>query len=213
MFRGPRDMYMRLYTNSRHSFAFIYKEKLDVSIIIKKGGGLLKVRQGKYEEIKLRDRIPGMVEYIEDTMFPTDFHYYIPPHWHRSIEISLVVNGEVFLYVNGQKKKVSAGEFIFVNSGDVHEFEKIENTSCAVMMLIISYEFLKEVNEDFDKYRFNIVESTVQKTDLRQIFYELKELVIHSDDLSYIKINSLIYEIVYILLRYCKAGENIDNNF
>ncbi|MGE7861336.1 AraC family transcriptional regulator [Bacillus mobilis] len=173
----------------------------------------MKVRQGKYEEIKLRDRIPGMVEYIEDTMFPTDFHYYIPPHWHRSIEISLVVNGEVFLYVNGQKKKVSAGEFIFVNSGDVHEFEKVENTSCAVMMLIISYEFLKEINEDFDKYRFNIVESIVQKTNLRQIFYELKELVIHSDDLSYIKINSLIYEIVYILLRYCKVGENIDNNF
>lgn len=206
-------MYMRLYANSRHSFAFIYKEKLDVSIIIKKGGGLLKVRQGKYEEIKLRDRILGMVEYIEDTMLPTDFHYYIPPHWHRSIEISLVVNGEVFLYVNGQKKKVSAGEFIFVNSGDVHEFEKVENTSCAVMMLIISYEFLKEVNEDFDKYRFNIVESVVQKTNLRQIFYELKELAIHSDDLSYIKINSLIYEVVYILLRYCKAGENIDNNF
>ncbi|MFC9418615.1 AraC family transcriptional regulator [Bacillus mobilis] len=173
----------------------------------------MKVRQGKYEEIKLRDRIPGMVEYIEDTMFPTDFHYYIPPHWHRSIEISLVVNGEVFLYVNGQKKKVCAGEFIFVNSGEVHEFEKVENTSCAVMMLIISYEFLKEVNEDFDKYRFNIVESVVQKTNLRQIFYELKELVIHSDDLSYIKINSLIYEIVYILLRYCKVGENLDNNF
>ncbi|MCH4566437.1 AraC family transcriptional regulator [Bacillus sp. ES1-5] len=173
----------------------------------------MKVRQGKYEEIKLRDKIPGMVEYIEDTMLPTDFHYYIPPHWHRSIEISLVVNGEVFLYVNGQKKKISAGEFIFVNSGDVHEFEKVENTSCAVMMLIISYEFLKEVNEDFDKYRFNIVESVVQKTNLRQIFYDLKELVIHSDDLSYIKINSLIYEIVYILLRYCKVRENIDNNF
>ncbi|MFB6732399.1 helix-turn-helix domain-containing protein, partial [Bacillus mobilis] len=29
----------------------------------------------------------------------------------------------------------------------------------------------------------------------------------------YIKINSLIYEIVYILLRYCKVGENLDNNF
>ncbi|RKF52011.1 AraC family transcriptional regulator [Bacillus wiedmannii] len=173
----------------------------------------MKFRQGKYEEIKLRDKIPGMVEYIEDTMLPTDFHYYIPPHWHRSIEISLVVNGEVVLYVNGQKRKVSAGEFIFINSGDVHEFEKVENTSCAVMMLIISYEFLKEVNEDFDKYRFNIKESVVQKTNLRQIFYELKELVIHSDDLSYIKINSLIYEIVYILLRYCKVGENIDNNF
>ncbi|SCM86766.1 Protein of unknown function [Bacillus mycoides] len=28
----------------------------------------MKIRQGKYEEIKLRDRIPGMVEYIEDTM-------------------------------------------------------------------------------------------------------------------------------------------------
>ncbi|MGG0217133.1 AraC family transcriptional regulator [Bacillus mycoides] len=173
----------------------------------------MKIRQGKYEEIKLRDRIPGMVEYIEDTMLPTGFHYSIPPHWHRSIEISLVVYGEVFLYVNGQKKKVSAGEFIFVNSGDVHEFEKVENTSCAVMMLIISYEFLKEVNGDFDKYRFNIKESVVQKTNLQQIFYELKELVANSDDLSYIKINSLIYEIVYILLRYCKAGESIDNNY
>ncbi|HDX9579157.1 TPA: AraC family transcriptional regulator [Bacillus pseudomycoides] len=173
----------------------------------------MKFRQGKYEEIKLRDRIPGMVEYIDDTILSTDFQYYIPPHWHRSIEISLVVYGEVFLYVNGQKKKVSAGEFIFVNSGDVHEFEKVENTSCAVMMLIISYEFLKEVNEDFDKYRFNIKDSVVQKTNLQQIFFELKELVTNSDDLSYIKINSLIYEIVYILLRYFKDGENVNNDF
>ena len=85
------------------------------------------------------------------------------------------------------KKKVSAGEFIFVNSGDVHEFEKVENISCAVMMLIVSYEFLKELNDDFDTYRFNLKESIVQNTKLKEIFYELKGLVTNSDDLSYIK--------------------------
>ncbi|EEL31317.1 AraC family transcriptional regulator [Bacillus toyonensis] len=173
----------------------------------------MKVRQGKYEEIKLRDRIPGMVEYIDSTRLRADFHYYIPPHWHRSIEISLVIYGDVFLYVNGQKKKVSAGEFIFVNSGDVHEFEKVENASCAVMMLIVSYEFLKELNADFDKYRFTLQASFVQKEKLQQIFYELKELVTNFDELSYIKMNSLIYEIVYILLRHCKDRKKEDNDF
>ncbi|MGG1342510.1 AraC family transcriptional regulator [Bacillus thuringiensis] len=173
----------------------------------------MKVKQGKYEEIKLRDRIPGMVEYIDSTRLPADFHYYIPPHWHRSIEISLVIYGDVFLYVNGQKKKVSAGEFIFVNSGDVHEFEKVENASCAVMMLIVSYEFLKELNADFDKYRFTLQASFVQKEKLQQIFYELKELVTNFDELSYIKMNSLIYEIVYILLRHCKDRKKEDNDF
>ncbi|MGH1286071.1 AraC family transcriptional regulator [Bacillus toyonensis] len=173
----------------------------------------MKVRQGKYEEIKLRDRIPGMVEYIDSTRLPVDFHYYIPPHWHRSIEISLVMYGDVFLYINGQKKKVSAGEFIFVNSGDVHEFEKVENASCAVMMLIVAYEFLKELNADFDKYRFTLQASFVQKEKLQQIFYELKELVTNFDELSYIKMNSLIYEIVYILLRHCKDGKKEDNDF
>ncbi|PEJ13953.1 AraC family transcriptional regulator [Bacillus toyonensis] len=173
----------------------------------------MKVRQGKYEEIKLRDRIPGMVEYIDSTRLTADFHYYIPPHWHRSIEISLVIYGDVFLYVNGQKKKVSAGEFIFVNSGDVHEFEKVENASCAVMMLIVSYEFLKELNADFDKYRFTLQASFVQKEKLQQIFYELKELVTNFDELSYIKMNSLIYEIVYILLRHCKDRKKEDNDF
>ncbi|XLP24859.1 AraC family transcriptional regulator [Bacillus toyonensis] len=173
----------------------------------------MKVRQGKYEEIKLRDRIPGMVEYIDSTRLPAGFHYYIPPHWHRSIEISLVMYGDVFLYVNGQKKKVSAGEFIFVNSGDVHEFEKVENASCAVMMLIVSYEFFKELNADFDKYRFTLQASFVQKEKLQQIFYELKELVTNFDELSYIKMNSLIYEIVYILLCHCKDGKKEDNDF
>lgn len=52
-----------------------------------------------------------------------------------------------------------------------------------------------------------------RKLTSKEIFYELKELVTNSDDLSYIKINSLIYEIVYILLRYCKDGESIDNNY
>ncbi|OFD92392.1 AraC family transcriptional regulator [Bacillus mycoides] len=91
--------------------------------------------------------------------------------------------------------------------------ETVENVSCAVMMVIVSYEFLKELYEDFDKYKFSLKESVVQKTKLRQIFYELKELDTNSDDLTYIKINSLIYEIVYILLRYCKDGEKVDNNF
>lgn len=95
----------------------------------------------------------------------------------------------------------------------MHEFEKVENASCAVMMLIVSYEFLKELNADFDKYRFTLQASFVQKEKLQQIFYELKELVTNFDELSYIKMNSLIYEIVYILLRHCKDRKKEDNDF
>ena len=41
-------------------------------------------------------------------------------HWHRSIEIFAVFEGRLTFYVNEEKRFLKKGEFILLNSNEVH---------------------------------------------------------------------------------------------
>ncbi len=45
-----------------------------------------------------------------------------PLHWHDEIEISLVLSGELNLFLNGECLSVKAGNAVFINSGDCHYY-------------------------------------------------------------------------------------------
>ena len=44
-------------------------------------------------------------------------------HWHQSVEIFLVLEGELKFYINNQSQPLSAGELIIVNSNEIHSIE------------------------------------------------------------------------------------------
>ena len=47
---------------------------------------------------------------------------YIPPHWHKEVEVFLLLEGEVFLEVEGQIVPIAQGEGCFINTGVLHAF-------------------------------------------------------------------------------------------
>lgn len=68
-----------------------------------------------------------------DLLFPFQ-HYamvtdtcniFVPYHWHEEVEIILVMEGAVELLLDGQKQVLSAGDIIFINSGQLHQFTSL----------------------------------------------------------------------------------------
>lgn len=163
-----------------------------------------------YEKIDLNPNLPALLGYFGKDNTDVKKHFYISPHWHRSIEMTFVTEGEVLGFINGKSISVKSGDFIFVNSGDVHEVEKYPDQLCGVVILILSYDFIKKVYPNIDNIQFDIMASNCKKDRLREIFLEMKEFYLNPKELDYIKINSYIYEILHILLSNYIVQKNND---
>ncbi|MGL4336514.1 MAG: AraC family transcriptional regulator [Turicibacter sp.] len=166
-----------------------------------------------YEKINLNPNLPALVGYFGKENMDVRQHFYIPPHWHRSIEITFVTEGELVGFVNGKSVSAKSGDFIFVNSGDVHEVEKYEGQICGGVIAILSYDFIKIVYPNIDQIRFDLMVSTQNKNRLTEIFLEIKEIYLDEKELDYIRMTSYIYEILHLLLvNHASKNENDATN-
>lgn len=49
--------------------------------------------------------------------------YKVPKHWHRSVELFLVLEGAIDFYINSSLFAIKSGQFILVNSNEVHSID------------------------------------------------------------------------------------------
>ena len=73
----------------------------------------------RHELVLPNDDLPFKLFVFEGT----DGSYKVSKHWHRSIEIFLVLEGSMDFYINSQKHVLEKGKFILVNSNEVHSIE------------------------------------------------------------------------------------------
>ncbi len=50
-------------------------------------------------------------------------HYFRDKHWHRSVEIFAVFEGKLDFYLNSEVYPLSSGEFMLVNSNEIHSID------------------------------------------------------------------------------------------
>ncbi len=66
--------------------------------------------------------------------YEADIHNYIadciPSHWHRELEVFLLINGSVDIQIGDNTYKIEAGEGCFINSGVLHSFTGIVASPC-----------------------------------------------------------------------------------
>lgn len=165
------------------------------------------IMESTYEKINTEEQVPALIRFIskevaEKEGWPLFLNPYVPPHWHRSIEISMVMEGEVSLWINEEQHTIKEQEFLLINSGFVHELTQPKGIEARVMLVIISYDFLKRVVPNIDSLYFDLQKSEEGKPRLKEIYYELKDLCLQSKQYDYLKLNALLYEIIYILVQY-----------
>ena len=132
-----------------------------------------------------------------------DFGGLIPAHWHRSIEFSYVLKGDVHLVMANSEKLISGNEFIFVNSGEMHSLYS-NNLDTEVLIVIISYDFAHKLCPDIDEISFSSDLIEENKELFIDIYQRIYETVKNPDEYSRIRLHSLICEVFYNLLKYCQ---------
>jgi AraC-like DNA-binding protein/quercetin dioxygenase-like cupin family protein len=74
-------------------------------------------------------------------------NYVREKHWHRSVEIFAVFEGGMDFYINDEKIYLSAGEFIIVNSNELHSIHAVHKNLTIVLQLPFS-QFTNYYTED-----------------------------------------------------------------
>lgn len=153
-----------------------------------------------YERVSLNAQFPAMLQFVDEDMLKNMHVDQIPTHWHRSIELSMVVEGEIALIVNNEKTIIGQDDFILVNSGFAHQLLKENDSKISVMIVIISYEFLKQVCPEIDNLIFDLNQNEAKKERLKEIYRFFQQYCLNPQVYDEIKVQAYLYEIVYLLL-------------
>ncbi len=79
-------------------------------------------------------------------------NYRVTKHWHDSIEIFLVFEGEIDFYINTSYYGLSRGKFIIVNSNEVHSID-VPKENFTIVLQIPPEEFHKYKEEEYLLFR------------------------------------------------------------
>lgn len=79
-------------------------------------------------------------------------NYKVTKHWHDSIEIFLVFEGEIDFYINSSYYELSRGKFIIVNSNEVHSID-VPRENFTIVLQIPNEEFEKYKKEEYILFR------------------------------------------------------------
>ncbi|MFS0777109.1 AraC family transcriptional regulator [Neobacillus sp. 3P2-tot-E-2] len=162
-----------------------------------------------YELIKLREDLP--IKLITHT---SDNQAFIPRHWHESVEISYVLSGKIDnIYIDGKEYESREGDIVVINSNAIHSFSVNRGQNRKALTLFIPYEFIKAVYPDIDEVGFDCISIDQQNGPKKREFAELREnlnsinnayLDSENNPLAYIKVTSLTYKLIYLLLKHFK---------
>lgn len=148
----------------------------------------------------------------------TDYNYFVPMHWHDSIEVIYVLNGQSSISMDQQTYTLEAEDFIIIDSNVIHSTRTKE--CCEFLLIQIPYHFLKTYIPDIDYMHFKNISSVsgapsdtchpsqppaeAIQQDIRRIFLQLVELWHTRPDGYRLKYYSCIFELLYIMTSHFK---------
>lgn len=148
-----------------------------------------------HEVIEIDNRMAANVIIHEKAKFV------VPEHWHNHLELTYILKGEMNICIDKNTSLVKSDDLIIINSRQVHSIEGDNEDMFIGLTIIVSYDFLKKSYPDIDKIIFELRDNK-ELIDLKRIFREIAIFYTQSNNsLNYLKINSLVYEVMYILLK------------
>lgn len=142
-----------------------------------------------------------------------DGNYYRDKHWHGAVEIFALFEGKLNFYVNDEEYRLKAGDFMLVNSNEIHAIMSPEPNYTLVLQIPLSAFENYYTDDNFiyfshgrkiqDEQVMKLIRSIYQVYQKREMAYELQVM-------------SGFYELLYLLVtKYRKqdvALETIRNN-
>lgn len=135
-----------------------------------------------------------------------DGNYRRAKHWHRSIEIFLVVEGELEFFFNNQGCPLKAPDFVIVNSNEIHSVSAPEPNKTIVVQIPLSC-FSGYLNpEDYAVFSKQDDASNLQLVHLIARIYQVYQ---RREFACELEVQSLFFQLLHLLVtRFLEKEQN-----
>lgn len=138
-----------------------------------------------------------------------DGNYRVAKHWHRSIEIFLVLDGRMEFFINSTRLPLQAADFVIVNSNEIHSIEVPDPNRTIVVQIPVSC--FKGYLEEGD-YALFTKQSEADNLNLVQLIARMYRTYEQKEFAYELKVRSLFLELLYLLVtRFMKTEEDQGN--
>lgn len=126
-----------------------------------------------------------------------DGNYYRDKHWHRSVEIFAVFEGEMDFFLNDERYPLHAGEFILVNSNEIHSINAPqENKTIVLQMPLDTFEDYF-TGEQFVRFTHRV---SVQDKKMMELIAEMYETYQAKECGYEMKVKGLYFTMLYLMV-------------
>lgn len=161
------------------------------------------------EEIEHISKIPARI--LHQQLSGTECT--VSMHWHKHIEINLMLSGEAEFTVDGDKSLLQPGDFIIINSGDIHmgtarpEIPLGERYQ-ELITILWDYDFLYGYVDHLSTLRFEMPQSEALKEKLHDLILMIDNAFIVKQLGYEMDITASLLQIGSILLKNCVVSED-----
>lgn len=126
-----------------------------------------------------------------------DGNYRRAKHWHRSVEIFMVLSGKLEFYIDNTRLPLNAGEFVIVGSNEVHSIDApLPNRTVVVQIPCACFEkYIKAGN-----YAAFSRKSAENDRELVRLITEMLEAYQEKAKAYELKVQGLFLELLYLLV-------------
>lgn len=159
----------------------------------------------KHELVIPNDDLPFRLFLFEGK----DGSYRVAKHWHRSVEIFLVLEGQMEFFINNTRLPLKAADFVVVNSNEIHSIEVPEpNTTIVVQIPVSCFKgYLGEGD-----YAVFTKQSEEENLKLVQLIVRIYKTYEQKGFAYELKVRSLFLELLYLLVTSFMRTEQDQGN-
>ena len=142
-----------------------------------------------------------------------DGNYIREKHWHRSIEIFAVFEGGLRFFVNDEEYPMKAGEFMLMNSNEVHSIAALKPNFTVVLQIPLKVFENYYTDENFIRFSHS---ARIQDEQIMKLIWDMYQVYGDKKEGYELKVQSWFYMLVYTMVtKYRKtdvSAEEIKRN-
>ena len=160
------------------------------------------------EEIEHINKIPARI--LHQQLAGTECT--VPMHWHKHIEINLMLSGEAEFTVDGVKRELKPGDFIIINSSDIHMGTAhpeipLKDRYQELITILWDYDFLYGYVDYLSELRFEMPQSESLREKIKGLIMQIDRAYMGKGICFEMDITSALLQIGSILLKNCIVSE------
>ena len=123
--------------------------------------------------------------------------------WHREPELVYVTKGSAECIVNGEELTLEEGGFVLLNSEDVHLVRPVGESSCSLLSMIFSLEYIKMFRNSVDGILFDLESDKDVKVKINSLLGEIAKSFENKSNYNSLLQIAYVNHIYYLILEHC----------